>query len=137
MGIGIATPETALHVNGDIALGDGSTILPQGSYPYTVSRILISDIIEITGTLEDDSQTTLTLPEGWVEANTRVLCLEINGGGNLWSGISYAHDGSTICNSPNYVINDVSEDGRITINMYYISHQGRPFRILLMKVNTG
>ncbi len=116
VGIGTDSPDAKLDVNGDAKFG--------------TNGVVFSEMREITGTTSSTSYFNyIALPTGYTEDNTRVLSVEINFSGTLWSGLG--NDNGTYDRSTSYVL---SSD---RIYLYYpqeAQYQNRAFRVLIMKI---
>lgn len=104
-----------------------------GDTKFGVDGISINEIREITGTTgASGSSTSMTLPSGYNESNTRVLCAEIHFGDGVWAGL-----GSHYLTTPSIIFN-VSY--QMMNNYFYISYpdhpdyHSKPFRVLIMQI---
>ncbi len=117
LGINTSAPDAALDVNGTMVVGSGGRVF--------------SEIREITGTTNaTGSATSFNFPTGYNRDNTRVLSLEIQFSGLGWMGINGYDDNFTDKTGIFYYLGG-------TFVFYYPNNanfQGRPYRILVMKV---
>lgn len=144
VGIGITEPETALHVNGGLSLGDGNSITPVGDYPYSITRVSITDIIKLEGTTSGVGQASITitqleLPSGWTIDNTFVLSLEVYTD-NHWYGVANKTTKDAAGNyhtDPTYSLSTSSSKPNC-LNIFHndSAYQNSPFRVILMRVST-
>lgn len=116
VGIGDASPDATLDVEGTVKIGSAGVVL--------------SEIREVTGTTGSTGTSTyFDYPSGYNMGNTRVLSVEVNGSSAYWFSMGMTISTSDVnigCNlSPTHIY------------VYYPDHaafHGRAFRILLMKV---
>jgi hypothetical protein len=118
VGIGDATPDATLEVNGTVKIGTNGK--------------LFSELLEVTGTTGGASTYYISVayPTGYTRINTRVLSAEINAAGDVWVGLGFTN-GATNVVPVSYNLSTT------TIYLFYpnISQvQSKAFRILLMKV---
>lgn len=117
VGIGDATPEATLDVEGTVVIGSGGKVF--------------SEIREITGTTSASTGLiTFSYPAGYTKDNIRVLSCEINYNGVAWIGM-----GGT--NAPTTNISKLFYYLANSILIYYpddVSFQNRAFRMMVMKV---
>jgi|WetSurMetagenome_2_1015567.scaffolds.fasta_scaffold03008_2 hypothetical protein len=118
VGIGDATPDATLEVNGTVKVG--------------TNGINFTEIIEVTGTTGGAGTyfVTVAYPTGFTRVNTRVLSAEINAAGDVWVGLGFTNGATDVI--------------PISYNMspatFYLMYpnvtqvQSKAFRILLMKV---
>jgi hypothetical protein len=117
VGVGDVTPDATLDVEGTVVVGSGG--------------VVFSEIKEITGTLDADGSYSFGYPTGYNMTNMRVLSVEVNYGGNSWTGISSTVNFTTDPVKLFYYLNAGS------IYIYYPNlsqYQNRAFRMLVMKV---
>lgn len=117
VGIGDATPDATLDVEGTVKFG------PTGK--------IFSEVREVTGTTGATSYyTSVAYPTGYSMANTRVLSVEINAGGTAWVGLGY--------NSANTANIPISYNlASTTLYIMYpdlSSFHSKAFRVMLMRV---
>jgi hypothetical protein len=115
IGIGVSSPNATLDVNGTVQIGSSGKIF--------------SEITEITGTTTGSSSVGLAYPSGYTLSNTRVLSVEINHSGIMWStlGMYWGTETQTL----GCILTSTN------INVYYPAvsqYQNRAVRVLLMKV---
>ena len=116
-GIGDASPEATLDVEGTMVIGSGGKIF--------------SEIREIIGTTSSTANAvTIQYPTGYTKENTRVLSCEINYNGNAWMGMAGTN---TPLNSTSNVLYYLGSSIMIyyPMNEYF---QNRAFRMMVMKV---
>lgn len=120
VGIGTQTPTATLDVEGDAKFGSNG--------------IVFTEMREITGTTPATGHVaTVTLPTGYHENNTRILSLEINWNGTMWTGLGYNTVGAVGTDSYNtsYRINE----GILYIYYPELSYfSNRAYRILIMQI---
>lgn len=127
------------YEDGDVVLGNTAgrvTVKSTGDINLGATKVgssgvVFSELREITGTTSATSYTTIALPTGYNEDNTRVLSLEINYLGDRWVGIGW-DNGNVDHASLRYLINE----SNITIYHYTDATHlvNRAYRILIMKV---
>lgn len=116
-GIGDATPEATLDVEGTMVIGSGGKIF--------------SEIREITGTtLSTSNAVTIQYPTGYTKENIRVLSCEINYNGNAWIGLGGTQNPANSTSNVFYYLGS-SIMIYFPMNEYF---QNRAYRMLVMKV---
>jgi hypothetical protein len=116
VGIGTSFPESKLDVEGTVKVG--------------VNGVIISEIIEITGTTTNSGpHTNIAFPSGYTMDNTRILSIQIKYANDRWFTIGTA-DGSL-----GTIIHGILDSDDITIvhrdnNNFY----NKQFRMILMKI---
>lgn len=117
VGIGTQVPTARLDVRGDTKFGSNG--------------VAFNELREVTGTTHaTNSWITFTLPTGYNETNTRVLCLEIQYLGDRWTGLGSENNSSTYANLTYNI------DGT-TMYVYYPDlsfYKSRAFRVLIMQI---
>lgn len=115
VGIGTTSPTANLEVNGTTKLG--------------VAGVVISEIIEVTGTTSTLPFTMMDYPSGYTQDNTRGLSLEIKFDNSIWF-------------STGHYVDQYSESVSIRLDPAHIflgypdesGFLGKPFRMILMRV---
>ncbi len=116
-GIGDATPEATLDVEGTMVIGSGGKIF--------------SEIREITGTtLSTSNAVTIQYPTGYTKENIRVLSCEINYNGNAWIGLGGTQNPANSTSNVFYYLGS-SIMIYFPMNEYF---QNRAYRMLVVKV---
>lgn len=117
VGIGTASPDAKLDVNGDVKLGSNG--------------LIFNEIREISGTTAaTGDHTSISYPSGYNKSNTRVLCCEVNLSGSTWVGIGLAELTSGI----SFTYSLLDSDIRL---LYHASSgfQDTDYRLILMRVD--
>jgi hypothetical protein len=118
IGIGDASPDASLAVQGTVKIGSNGKIF--------------SELTEVTGTtgVASSYYVAAAYPAGYTRTNTRVLSVEINASGDVWVGLGFT----------NNVPDDVPISYNLSTSMIYVFYpnssvfQSKNFRMLLMKV---
>jgi hypothetical protein len=130
------TSRIMISADGDVAIGNHvptSRLDVRGDAKFGSNGVAFTELREITGTTgASGTGTTVALPSGYTEDNTRVLSVEINYGGTTWTGLGshYRTPPASLYNQ-SYILSGTS------LFVYYPNepeYHSRAIRVLIMQI---
>ena len=106
-----------------------------GDTKFGLDGVAFNELREITGVTGTGNSTNISLPSGYDENNTRVLCVEIQFGDGAWAGLG-SHYRTPPASPPNLYNLSYQLFG----NTIYINYpddpdyHSKPFRVLIMQI---